>query len=174
MLRQNNQFQSNEERIYYSCRINILVMIGFTLINVILLALKSNTYFLFSAYIPLFLYTLGVELSGPYIVMGFALAMFVILLYFICFLMSKKKYVWMIVALVLFSIDTLFFLYNIYLIGFEANVLLDLFFHGWVLFYMIRSLTVVKVLKRQREEANTKQTLPEQKEEESIPATTEN
>lgn len=47
------------ENKYNTTRYNLLLVIGFTLINIVLLVTNSDRYFLFSAYIPYTVATLG-------------------------------------------------------------------------------------------------------------------
>lgn len=51
---------------YASSRHNILLVLIFTTINVILLVANSDTYFLFSAYIPYMIVSMGMLLCGRY------------------------------------------------------------------------------------------------------------
>ena len=51
---------------YMGARHNLLLVVVFTLINIVLLLVQSNTYFLFSATIPYFLADLGMVLCGKY------------------------------------------------------------------------------------------------------------
>lgn len=50
------------ENKYNTTRYNLLLVIGFTLINIVLLVTNSDRYFLFSAYIPYTVATLGMIL----------------------------------------------------------------------------------------------------------------
>ena len=52
------------ENKYNTTRYNLLLVIGFTLINIVLLVTNSDRYFLFSAYIPYTVATLGMILCG--------------------------------------------------------------------------------------------------------------
>ena len=108
---------------YASGRSNLLVMILFTVINVILCLCQSTSYLLFSAQFPYFLAYEGMWWSGKmpdesYIEMFgapkeevaflsseafyvmIAIAAVSILLYVLCWLFSKKKPGWLAVALV--------------------------------------------------------------------------
>ena len=50
--KQNTSERYNLENKYNTTRYNLLLVIGFTLVNIILLVTNSDRYFLFSAYIP--------------------------------------------------------------------------------------------------------------------------
>ena len=138
------------ENKYLAARSNLLLVLLFTVINVVLLITQSNTYFLFSASIPYMLVDLGMFLCGLYpeelytgelagmeflpstvftVMLIMAIAM--LALYFIAWLLSKKQKVgWLIFALVLFSIDTVgMFVY----FGISLSMILDIVFHGWII-----------------------------------------
>ena len=104
---QMSQRQVLESRLANS-RNNILLVVGLTVVNIILLVTNSNTYFLFSAYIPYLLADLGMLFCGLYpseyyadadmqfYSKGFFAAMLVIatvilVLYMLSWLFSKKQ-----------------------------------------------------------------------------------
>ena len=154
-FRNANAYQQISERRmleskYNSARSNLLLVIVFSLINLILLITQSNVYFLFSAAIPYALTDLGMfycgmyadeyytgELAGieflepSFFVILLAISLIIIIFYFVCYLLSKKnKVAWLIVALVLFSLDTLVMFWYY---GISVNMLLDLAFHVWMI-----------------------------------------
>ena len=51
---------------YRNSRSNLLFVLIFTAINILLLVAQTNTYFLFSAYIPYALVGIGMLLCGMY------------------------------------------------------------------------------------------------------------
>ena len=133
---------------YKSSRFNLLLVIIFTVINIVLLVTQSNRYFLFSATVPYFIADLGMLYAGMYpeefyfetgitplfdttgFVFFLSVAILILVFYLICFMQSKNKKVgWLIAALVFISIDTAMCLL---LYGFEG--ILDIVFHGWVIF----------------------------------------
>jgi hypothetical protein len=141
------QRQRLENR-YASSRHNILLVLIFTTINLILLVANSNTYFVFSAYIPYAIVSLGMFLCGRYpedyytdiaefdylptslLVITLVAAVVICILYLLCWLFSDKKRVgWMITALVLFATDTLMMLLD----GIGLDSIIDIIFHGWVI-----------------------------------------
>ncbi len=150
----------NNKNRYDKARYNLLAVIIFTVINCLLVA--TDRYFLFSAFIP----TLFVQLnfymhSDEYLaevpeidlqeaaafidVVGFvfvALAVVCIVLYLMCWFFSKKRRGWMIVALVLFSIDSAFLLLN-----FSVDMIVDIAFHGMVMYYLITGVIAASKLR---------------------------
>ncbi len=122
---------------YDSARSNLLLMIVFTLINVVLAAIGSETMMLFSATVPYLFAIMGMiegfsELLAP----GIVLALISIGIYFVCWLLSKKHYAWMIVALVLFSIDTLIMI-GMYVFAGDFSGIIDVLIHAWVMYYLV-------------------------------------
>lgn len=150
-------------------RNNILLVLLFSAINIILRVTSSDTYFLFSAYVPLLLSSLGMELTGKYppefygedlssyvffndsflyIMLG--ISAFILVLYALCWALAKKHPKgWLIVALVLFSIDTALMLL---LAGISFDRILDYLFHGWVIVSFAKGLSALKKLKDLPEE----------------------
>ena len=93
---------------YASSRMNLLLVVGFTVINIFLLVTNSNSYFLFSAYIPYALIDLGMYLCGRYpqeiyedygniefvndtfFATMVVIALVIVLVYFLCWLSQKN------------------------------------------------------------------------------------
>ena len=134
---------------YMSSCNNLLLVVTFTVINVILLITNSDSYFLFSAYIPYALVDLGMFLCGRYPQELYAdfgnmefvdntffttmvvIAVVIVLVYFLSWIFSKKgKVGWLIASLVLFAIDGAVML--LYL-GFSVEIIIDIVFHIWVI-----------------------------------------
>ncbi len=150
---------------YSSACHNILLVLAFTAINLILLVANSNSYFLFSAYIPYALADIGMFLCGMYpaeyyaeffpgmeflpkgvFVVTLAIAVVILVLYVLCWIFARKfKSGWLITALVLFSIDTVVLLiFN----GIMIDFILDYVFHAWVIFSLINGLVAYTKLKK--------------------------
>lgn len=155
------------ENKYRTGRANLLLVVGFTLLNVILALVNADMYMLFSASIPYYLVLFGVILSGGmpeeyYIVADFpmealfdtsflvtmiVIAVAILAVYFLCWFFSKNyKTTWLGVALVLFILDTIGMLLFAFFAGFQ-NMILDVLFHVWVIYYLVVGITSVKKLK---------------------------
>lgn len=149
-----------QEKRFQSTRVNLLLVVAFSVINIFLLVSKSNMYFLFSAFVPYLFVELGMELCGmyppefygaDYYLLDFfppavfyvllVFAALVVLVYFLCWLTSKnKKKAPLIVALVFFSIDTLLML--VFALGSNlAESMVDIAFHIWVLVSLIMGIS---------------------------------
>lgn len=154
---------------YMNARHNLLLVVGFTLINIILLVTNANSYFLFSAYIPYVIVDLGMALCGKYpaeyyggemesmefldntfFVITLVVAAVFLVLYLLSWLLCKKPRVgWMIFALVFFVIDTAGMLL---LAGISADMIMDIVFHGWVIVSLSGAISAYFKLKKLPEE----------------------
>lgn len=161
--------RSSLESRYKNSVSNLLAVMAFSLINIILLVIQSDTYFLFSAFIPYALAYYGMYFCGMYpeeyysdvpdaeffdksfLVITLVAAAVVILLYFISWFFAKKKKVgWLIFALVLFCIDTVaMFVFT----GFNMDAIIDIIFHGWVIFSLVNGIVTYNKLKKLPDDA---------------------
>lgn len=144
---------------YRSARMDLLLVIIFTVVNILMFNFGSGTVMLFSASVPYYAVVFGtvlendpeILLTGAYNI-GVVIAIVSVLLYLLCWVFSKKKYVWMIVSAVLFSIDTLA-LIGLYIMMGEISGVLDILMHALVLYYLIAGAVVGKQLKKLDPEA---------------------
>lgn len=132
-------------------RNNLLLVIIFTVINIILAACNSGSYFLFSAFIPYFSAYIGAaiyhypeemateigteitpEIATVCLVIGIVIAVLLLVPYLLCWIFSKRHYGWMIAALALFSLDSIWLLIN-----FNVYYIMDILFHAYVIYYLI-------------------------------------
>lgn len=153
------------ENKYARARGNLLVVVAFTVINMILLITDSNTYFLFSAFIPYLLVGSGMYAGGKFpdeyyegdletlesavpaaFTVMLVIAILIVALYLLCWIFSKKKRTgWLIVALVFFALDTLGMLF---LGGVELESVVDIVFHGWVIVSLVMGVMAGSKLKK--------------------------
>ena len=164
---------------YKNAANNILLVVVLTVINIVLLVTNSNTYFLFSAYIPFALVDIGMYLCGMYpsevygeglagmeflpqsfLIITLCIAAVILVLYVISWVFSKKqKRGWMIFALVFFLIDTLAMLA---LIGIVMDCIIDYVIHAWVIVSLVNGLVSYsrfEKLPEEPEEDPTKETI---------------
>ena len=156
---------------YTAARSNLLLVVLFTLVNVILALASSDKYFLFSAHIPYIIVSIAMLLCGRYEeefyleVLGgvpeyflsdtvfyvmLAIAFVCIALYLLCFFFSAKgRWGWLIVSLVFIIADTLYLFYNW---GISLDSVLDYLFHAWIIYYLIKGITAIRKLKALPEE----------------------
>jgi len=122
-------------------RANLLAVVGFTIINIFLVLFQADWQFLFSATIPTLLAAFGVLLSYEGLgviglVIGAVLALLGTGFYLLFYFLSKKYRVFILIAMVLFAIDTLIFLVFALAVA-DAGAFIDLAFSGWVMYYLI-------------------------------------
>jgi len=149
---------------YNNSIVNLLLIVAFSAINVVLLVANANSYFLFSAFVPYFIADLGMYYTGSYsedyyydageiefldksfLYIAVAVAAAVILLYLLSWFFARKKKVgWLIFASVLFCIDTVVMFL---LTGINADMIMDIVFHAWVIFSLINGVVTYFKLKK--------------------------
>ena len=119
-----------------NARSRLLMMLLLTAGNVALLLTGSTTMFLFSATIPYFAAILGSFHEYTFLpVAGPVIAAALLALYFLCWLLSKKRPGWLIVALVLFFLDCLC-LAAFYAMFPELLDVLNAVLHLYILYYL--------------------------------------
>jgi len=119
---------------FNKARGNLLAVAAFTAVNLLLIAFEMDLSFLFSAFVPQVLQVVANEFSVLFgLILGFA-AMSV---YVVCYLLSKRWRIFILIALILFSIDALLMLGFMFLTGYYGDFIFNVIFHGWILFYLI-------------------------------------
>lgn len=146
MARQPQTLRERLQQQYATARSNLLLMLLFTVLNIVLLVAQTDTMFLFSATVPYFTMALGV-FSENTIFLGICICVTVItlVLYALCWLLSKNHRGWMIAALVLFILDTVA-LAALYLSADDFTGIFDALIHIWVLYYLILGVVSGKKL----------------------------
>lgn len=152
---------------YNISRGNLLLVVAMTIVNVVMAALGSDSYFLFSAILPYSLALNGAFLTGKmpddwygpemwpegkaflpdsFFYVMITIAAVILVLYLACWFFSKKnKTGWLIAALVLFGIDTI---YMLFIYGIGTNSILDIVFHALVVYYLISGIVYSFKLKK--------------------------
>ncbi len=172
----NNTGTNTLEAKYKSSIGNILLIVVFSVINIILLLTNADTYFLFSAFIPYFAVSLGKYLCGFYpneyyadaenieffdssvFYVTIAVAAVIILVYFICWLFAKKKKIGAVIfALIFFIIDTLAM---VFISGFSVDSIFDIIFHIWVISYLIIAISTYNKIKNSEQDNGAAQEVP--------------
>ncbi len=159
---------------YNSARGNLLLVVVFTLINIVLLMTNANSYFLFSAFIPYMLIDEAWFYTGRYpaeiyeeyypdmifsqdtlLYILVAIAFIVLLVYIFSWFFAKNNRAgWLVTALVFFSIDTVgYILYYLYYGMLDLSCIIDILFHVWVLYYLVNGLIASAKLKKLPEDA---------------------
>lgn len=158
---------NNLETQYKSSIGNLLIVVCFSVVNIVLLLTNSDTYFLFSAFVPYFIVNNGMYLCGLYpeeyyydmpdmefmdksfLAVTVVIAVVVLLVYLLCWFLAKKKKVGaLIFALVFFVIDTVGMLW---MTGFSMDSVIDIIFHIWVIVYLIIGILAYYKIKKSPE-----------------------
>lgn len=149
---------------YNTARNQLIWVVAFSVINLVLQLVGADLYFLFSAYFPLFLTSMGMLLCGKYseeyyvgelegmeplpsvVLTVLVVASFVIIALYLLFwfLAKKQKVAWLIAALVFFALDTVGMLV---LGGISFDMLFDILFHAWIIYYLITGIRAAYKLK---------------------------
>ena len=115
-------------------RANLLVLIAFTVINLIILLFDFNIAFLFSAFVPQLLFIVMEDLASAGL--GMIIALLAVSVYGVCHLLSKKRRVFMLIAFILFVIDAVIMLGMMMWLGDFSSFIFNILFHTWILFYL--------------------------------------
>ena len=165
------------ENRYQSYRHEIIFVVLCTVINAVLLLTNADTYFLFSAYVPYFMITMGMMMCGKFpaeyyedldgmellddsfLVVMCILAAIGIGIYVLCWFMAKKRVGWLVAALVLISLDTI----AIFLLaGLDMTMILDYIFHGLIIYSLVMGIVTHKKLKELPEEDELTEVIAEE------------
>lgn len=132
----------------------LLLILVFTVINLVLVVLDQGTQFLFSASVPYYLTLVGKGLdngfaegawpvNGTYTVTALVVSAVILGVYLLCWLLSKKRSGWLTAALVLFIVDTVALIVLSYLLLEDPMVnIIDLVIHVlaiWELWQAVRA-----------------------------------
>lgn len=136
------------EQKYKSARMNLLLTIILTVVNVVMLLTGSENMLLFSISVPFYAVVFGYVMEGTtMLVTGIVIAAVMLTVYLLCWVFSKKHAGWLIAALVLFIIDTV--VMGLMYLGLgEASGIMDILIHAWVLYYLIYGVSSASKLKK--------------------------
>ncbi len=132
---------SKEIKNYKIARMNIMVFIIFTIVNMFMLF--ADRYFLFSIYSSTSFFVAGVvrkEVYGnSFLALGFAIGLLILAVFFVFWLLSKKHRWAIIVLLVLFFLDSVLLIVDCISAMKEGafSLLLDILFHALMMYYLI-------------------------------------
>jgi hypothetical protein len=150
---------------YNTARANLLLVVVLTVISVLTTIFSEDgTYFVFSAAVPRYLVFIGCMLCGKYpnvnyeeffgipgfeplndvvLIIMVVIASIIILAYFLCWVFSSKgRKGAFIVALVLFSIDTI----ALPILFSLTSIILDLVLHVLVILYLVKGIVAINKL----------------------------
>jgi len=127
---------------FNNSRKQLLAVVVLTILNLTLILAEINFQFLFSAIVPLLIlqamqevaHTLG---SNAILFIGIILSIASTLIYLLFHFLSKRIRVFMLIALIFFSIDALVLLVLFIGLGFDPSLILYIAFAAWILYYLI-------------------------------------
>jgi hypothetical protein len=137
-------------------RNNLLLVIVFTVVNLAMLLLDSGTYFLFSASVPYYMTAFGMGMDmgmaeagiGTFTLIALGISAVVLVFYLLCWLLSKKRPGWLVVAFVAFILDTLALLGLSVMLEMLTDNIMDLAFHVWVVVSLMQGIIANGKLKK--------------------------
>ena len=136
---------------FKSARLDLLIVIVFTVVNIVMLLTGSETMMLFSATVPYYAvflaYFANLQYGGLewFVTGSLILAGIILLVYLLCWIFSKKRHGWLIAALVLFCLDTAATV--VLYMGDFARGIMDFVIHGAVIWYLALGVKAAKQLK---------------------------
>ena len=135
-----------------TARHTIILVAVLTIVNTILIAADADLVFTFSAYVPQLVTFIFADMAAEmqansYLYIGIAIAILMALIYLALWLGAKKKTGFLIVALVLFGIDSAILLLDL-VSYFEASYIIDIVFHAWVIYDLILGVSAYSKLKK--------------------------
>ena len=149
-------------------RYSLLLIVVLTVVNIVLVLVDADRYFVFSASIPYYLtaFAMGMDeaLSGGFgicTIIALVVGVIVMGVYVLCWALGEKKPGWLTTALVLFSVDTVGLLVvSFTLLDSPLYNLMDMILHALVIYELAMAVACAGKLKRQTA-AETNCTVPE-------------
>lgn len=137
------------ERNLNSARSTILLILILSIVNIFAIAF-GDTYFLFSAYLPQVFIAFAVYGEPTLLMPMVVLSVIYVFPYLLCFIFAKKRKGWMIAALVLFIIDSIFFVIDVlplFMLG-DISFLFDAFIRVYALVSLIMGVAAYSKLEQ--------------------------
>ena len=134
------------ERKINSARSSLLFIVILSIVNIF--AISGGSYFLFSAYLPQVFIALAVYGDPSLLMPMIVLSIIYIFPYLLCFIFAKKRKGWMVAALVLFIIDSVFFVIDVLpllMLG-DISFLFDAIIRVYALVSLITGVTAYSKL----------------------------
>ena len=125
-------------------RHNLLAVVAFTALNLLLLSFDFDLNFLFSAFVPQFVFIFLDVFSNHALI----IALLCTSVYLILFFLTKRWRVFILIALILFIADTLIMIFFIFSFSLYSEFIFNILFHGWILFYLFTGTVAWAKLRR--------------------------
>jgi hypothetical protein len=162
-----------QKNLIRTARYNLLVVMVFTVLNLVMLLVGNGRYFLFSSticyYLPFFGYIFDLYTVSTYTLTGLVLGLVPLAGYLLFWLLSLKNDRWLIPATALFALDTLALAVVIFLNGSIIGMILPIIVYAWVMITLVRAVLAGARLRKLP--AQPEAVFPEEPtEEENVPA----
>ena len=131
-----------------NARSSLLFIVILSIVNIF--AISGGSYFLFSAYLPQVFIALAVYGDPSLLMPMIVLSVIYVFPYLLCFILAKKRKGWMIAALVLFIIDSIFFVIDVlplFMLG-DISFLFDAFIRVYALVSLIMGVAAYSKLEQ--------------------------
>ena len=133
-----------QKNLIRTARYNLLVVMAFTVLNLVMLLVGNGRYFLFSSticyYLPYFGYIFDLYMVSTYTLTGLVLGLVPLAGYLLFWLLSLKNDRWLIPAAALFALDTLALVGIIFLNGSIIGMILPIIAYAWVMITLVRAV----------------------------------
>ena len=131
----NKNMATSPQRIYDAARYLLLTLVGVTVLNILIDLMGSDTYYVTSVFTAFFVYLFMYTNVGTAI--GLLIAAVILVPFVLAFIFSRKKPLWLVVALVLTVLDLCFLVGIGLYYGTLLNSVLDLLAHAFVIIMLI-------------------------------------
>lgn len=125
-------------RTYARSRINLLSIVGFTIVNVLLTIFNASISFLFSASVPMIVAGLSMDISRQngspvFAIVGLVITAVMIGTYYLFYRLSRTKHVFLLISAICMVIDTAVLLL---LTGasLDTSIIIDIGFHVYIVY----------------------------------------
>lgn len=142
-----------------SCLLAVTVL---TLLNILMLLMGSDVSFLYSAILPQIAVVIASELNSgmqSYLIV-FVFAIIPVVLFAICYVLSKKEWKWLLIGTILMAVDFVCLILFSFLAGF-VGLLLNYVFTIIILVTMFKGVQAGKQLGNDFEKPNMEETVKE-------------
>ena len=147
---------------YRSARLNLILAVALTLVNIIMIFAGSHTYLAFSLAIPMYLVTEGAGMCGflpeeyydpdfiyilkePYVFVILCIVAVAILGACVAlWWFSKNNVLFLKISLGVIAVDTVA-MFGIF--GITSSIIIDVIFHAWLIYYVVSGINADKKLK---------------------------
>lgn len=134
----------------------LLIALIFTALNLVLVMLNTMEATFFSIFTPYVLVLYGRLMDfgamGSNTVTALVIAVVILVVFVLCWLLSKKKSGWLVAGAVLFVLDTAALLFFCYVNNAFSDMLVNILIHAYIVFILVRGCISAVKLKQMTDE----------------------